>query len=676
MKDESIRISLQAIARRDIPEDINLWPRLASLLERKDITPMTWKWKLVWMILLVLLALSALTGVTYAFYHYFTDAGLQSVSDSGLLSTVNATTQPTRNPTVTPPEPVTVIGNSQTLAGVSLTLEWVYLMDGQQAFGFTADGLEGGKTLGMPAMGFGILVPVQYRGAALAVKDDTQPVAGTYVVNQIVRDENTFGKTDTRTDVRIDIPLLDGNGQVLNTFRFEIKNELVHAGPFAGGNTYSTRANGLEMSLDWIILSSQNIQARLCFTPPDGKDWSLVSPTIQLGADPNQVASSIPVEPSQSTTDTSGDGIRCQKVTFPVSTKGAQAFLLTAGDLATSAGETLKGDWTYNWNQLPDQMQFPGIAPLDPPLGAETIGSDMTVALEKAYADIYRMIFVLYIKTPQEGFVVSSATLKDSSGTEINTGLGISSPPDDPTRFTIEIYPYHEFAAGQFKGELTVEIGTQFGGSSSQAEAHFALDLPVYPAIVFDPMQTVKANGVEMLLQRVKVTPSYTKVYLCFQKPTPADWAIGYRSSLKIGEDTGNLTSVTLIFDAPTLGNLPINPEPDWSSPIMTGRCVTAGFTVGHHNRPEVLTLNIGELEQSPSEVIPEDQIQAARQKLLAQGIDMDWVTSSGNGGGGGGPVIHQKPDGMTDEQVMTLFYEAMGYYYPGPWTFSVDIKP
>jgi hypothetical protein len=179
-----------------------------------------------------------------------------------------------------------------------------------------------------------------------------------------------------------------------------------------------------------------------------------------------------------------------------------------------------------------------------------------------------------------------------------------------------------------------------------------------------------------MLLQRVKVTPSYTKVYLCFQKPTPADWAIGYRSSLKIGEDTGNLTSVTLIFDAPTLGNLPINPEPDWSSPIMTGRCVTAGFTVGHHNRPEVLTLNIGELEQSPSEVIPEDQIQAARQKLLAQGIDMDWVTSSGNGGGGGGPVIHQKPDGMTDEQVMTLFYEAMGYYYPGPWTFSVDIKP
>jgi len=40
------------------------------------------------------------------------------------------------------------------------------------------------------------------------------------------------------------------------------------------------------MSLDWILLSSKTIQARLCFAPPDGKDWRLVSPTIQLGADP------------------------------------------------------------------------------------------------------------------------------------------------------------------------------------------------------------------------------------------------------------------------------------------------------------------------------------------------------------------------------------------------------
>ena len=54
----------------------------------------------------------------------------------------------------------------------------------------------------------------------------------------------------------------------------------------------------------------------------------------------------------------------------------------------------------------------------------------------------------------------------------------------------------------------------------------------------------------------------------------------------------------------------------------------------------------------------------------------MDWVTSSGNGGGGGGPEINKKPEGMTDEQVLRRFYEEMGYYYQGPWTFALEIKP
>jgi hypothetical protein len=675
MKDESIRKSLETIAWRNISENTNLWPRLAARLERKDTVPMKLKWKLVWTILLVVLGLSAVTGVAYAFYHYFNDVGLQSMSNAGLLSTVNATAQPTRMPTATPPEPVTVIGDSQTLEGVSLTLEWVYLMDGQQAFGFSADGLEGGKTLGMPVMGFGRLVPEQYRGAGLAVKDDTQPVAGTYVVNQIVRDENTFGKTDTRTDVSINIPLLDGNGQVLNTFRFEVKNELVHNGPFAGGNSYSTRANGLEMSLDWILLSSKTIQARLCFTPPDGKDWSLVSPSIQVGADPNQVASAAPLAASQSTTSMLANGMRCQQVTFPVGAAGARAFILTAGELATPAGEVLKGDWAFNWNQLPGQMQFPGITPLEPPLGSADIGNDMTVTLENAYADIYRMVFVIFIKSPQEGFVVSSATLKDSSGTELNTGLGISSPPDDPTRFVLEIYPSTDFTAGQFEGELAVQIGAQFGSSSGLAETHFPVDLTVYPAVAFDPMQTITVNGVEMLLQRIKITPSYTQVYLCFQKPSSADWMVGSGASLQVGEDTANLGSYSMLFD-PDFGGDPKMSEPDWTPPVNTGRCVKLGFPIGRHNQPESMTLTISELEQSVPEVIPNDQLQAARQKLLAQGIDMDWVTSSGNGGGGGGPVINKKPEGMTDEQVMRLFFEALGYYYPGPWTFTVEIKP
>jgi hypothetical protein len=221
-----------------------------------------------------------------------------------------------------------------------------------------------------------------------------------------------------------------------------------------------------------------------------------------------------------------------------------------------------------------------------------------------------------------------------------------------------------------------VGIGSQFGSNTSQAEAHFNVDVPVYPAIVTDPMQTVSANGEEILLQRIKVTPSFTKAYLCFKKPSQADWSIGSNSTMKIDEDTGILSYSIFLFDSENIGSTPKNPEPGWVSPVQTGRCVAAGFTVGHHGKPEVLTLNIAELEQSAPEVNSNDQLQAARKKLLAQGIDMDLVTSSGNGGGGGGPVINSKPAGMTDDQVMQLFNEAMGYYHPGPWVFTVNINP
>jgi hypothetical protein len=88
------------------------------------------------------------------------------------------------------------------------------------------------------------------------------------------------------------------------------------------------------------------------------------------------------------------------------------------------------------------------------------------------------------------------------------------------------------------------------------------------------------------------------------------------------------------------------------------------------------LTLAIPELEQSMPDIIPDGQLQAARQKLLAQGIDMDWVTFSGNGGGGAGPEIHKTPAGMTEAQVMRLFWDTLGYYHPGPWIFTVEIKP
>jgi hypothetical protein len=227
----------------------------------------------------------------------------------------------------------------------------------------------------------------------------------------------------------------------------------------------------------------------------------------------------------------------------------------------------------------------------------------------------------------------------------------------------------------RFFGQLI--IGLQPApGEEAMVVFSFDLDLPVYPALILKPQLASVTNGIELRLEMLKITPSFTQVYLCYQKPTQNDWMIGSSSVLQIGADQSPMEGYTLVFDA-DMGNMKNVLEPDWVIPVNAGRCVIVGFPVGHHNRPETLTLTIRELEQSLPEVIPDEQIQIARQKLRQEGIEMDWVTSSGNSGGGGaGPVITKKPEGMTDEEVMRRFYEVLGYYYPGPWSFVVSVNP
>ncbi len=66
MTDEKVRKTLQAIVRRDISENINLWPRLSSVLVQKNPVSVHPKWKLVLTILFVILGLSVVSGIAYA----------------------------------------------------------------------------------------------------------------------------------------------------------------------------------------------------------------------------------------------------------------------------------------------------------------------------------------------------------------------------------------------------------------------------------------------------------------------------------------------------------------------------------------------------------------------------------------------------------------------------------
>jgi len=65
MNKERMKTALESIARRNVPEDTNLWPRIASRIERKTIVQ-TLRAKPALLFLVLLLALTLLTGVAYA----------------------------------------------------------------------------------------------------------------------------------------------------------------------------------------------------------------------------------------------------------------------------------------------------------------------------------------------------------------------------------------------------------------------------------------------------------------------------------------------------------------------------------------------------------------------------------------------------------------------------------
>lgn len=71
MKDDRIKDALERIARRDIPDDVNLWPRIAVRLDRKNSLIQSCRTRPLTRALILILFLLMLTGVAYAMGNLF-----------------------------------------------------------------------------------------------------------------------------------------------------------------------------------------------------------------------------------------------------------------------------------------------------------------------------------------------------------------------------------------------------------------------------------------------------------------------------------------------------------------------------------------------------------------------------------------------------------------------------
>ena len=208
------------------------------------------------------------------------------------------------------------------------------------------------------------------------------------------------------------------------------------------------------------------------------------------------------------------------------------------------------------------------------------------------------------------------------------------------------------------------------------ADFNFEFETEVYPLLTLAPAQTVTANNIEMRLEKLEITASFTTATLCYSKPSSEDWMTG-RSTLKTTEREENDNAYSLMFDSEYGEYGGDTSLSDDALQMPSGRCVQVEFLLGHSNQSGTVTLTVPILEQSIPEVIPDDELAAARERLLPEGIDIGWqVISSPEGGGSSGPVYNKLPDGMTEQEAYQLFIEALGYIYPGPWEFTVEVNP
>jgi WD40 repeat protein len=316
-------------------------------------------------------------------------------------------------------------------------------------------------------------------------------------------------------------------------------------------------------------------------------------------------------------------------------------------------------------------LSVPGLPPFAEVNIPPQTQNGFTATIEGAYADAARIVFVVRMSPSSNDYFLDRFLLKDERGEIIDVGSGSGSEIlTKQSPIIIEFNPATPIK-DRLKGKLEFAVVDSSSDNKVLAQFSVDLDLPVHPALTFEPKQSfLSVNGAKILLDRVVITPSYTQIYLCYTKPSEADWMIGGETTLKIGDQQSSLNTYSLLFDS-ALGDMGKGGEVDWIPPVETGRCVKIGFPIGDAD-PQSITLNIPALEQSIPESIPADQVAEAIKQLKSyDDIDMDWHI----GDHGAYPEWKKLPTGMSEQEAYRKFIGALGYIYNGQWEFNLQLK-
>lgn len=315
-------------------------------------------------------------------------------------------------------------------------------------------------------------------------------------------------------------------------------------------------------------------------------------------------------------------------------------------------------------------------------IARETVNG-VTVILDWAYIDDSRIAYQFTVRGMQDvlsdtidiSTIVSRTALVTDPLPLTGTGgdSGISAGPGDEAGTVVVNAEQYLKVPAQEGDEIRVSLDISLGdvevpiwetGPDGQplsensirmvyvpliATFHFDFTLPFYPSVTIEPELSVAANGINMTLEWMKVSPSSTEVSLCYDLPTRDEWEP--EATLKIGDFEPVSISI-YSSDGPAND---------------ARRCVQLSFPAPYERKPTLATLTIDRL------VTPKDYFanaETARQKLAEQGIIVEFHVDEYSAN----YEVLSTPEGMSDEELYRLIGDSLREIYPGPWIFSVRI--
>lgn len=644
---------LDEVARQSIPDDRNLLPGILARIQSQEKRPM--KLKIIWTVIAVLLGLGLITGVGYALYQaFFGDPGIEAVQEAGLVSPVQQSALPTLQPQLPtqpllPEAPLHVLGQTQTAQGLTWRLEWLQINRGGIQFGFSMSGSPNTPALpGLQMDG----QQVEPQGQILWLWQEGSQWTGIY--------RAIWNRPAGSTNLSLQFGLDGQTGPAFELSGLEIQAGRMQTGEYI----QSARIDDQERNLKAVVLGPQSTWARICAPEGQTPDWSGLTIEAELGqlGQPARVRTALQGQPQplpQAPT--------CADLRFDLpGIQQPEALHLTLTPVIGSTWEFYAEAPTWP-DAVPHALNTP--QPTATPLATQAAGP-LSATLDWAYADAQRVAMQLHFTGWQPTYTLWGANLQTSNGQTLD--LNISQPAEDGNTYLLIFNAQNRLTDDTVELTLHLPIQDLNDWQTTLAAFQFQISLPVYPAIEIESLQAASAHGLTLRMERAEITPSYTSVILCYDKPThgpSSDWGVSADTQLQgVG-----LLNYALLQDADV--GMPLDPQANFTPSQPAERCIELGFPIGSIQQPQgVLTLIIPGLERSIPESIPDEEWAAAQQKLAVQGIQVEQYIFHGNGGGGGGWNILQRPDGMSDEQAYQLIKEALGYTFPGPWLFTLPL--